>query len=168
MQVIEPIRVVRSYTQKLCAEPERIFPLLCPVREAEWLHGWNPLIVYSQSGFAETDCIFLTGDQGVESLWTIINRDEHNLVLELLKVTPWTTVAHIRIALKANERHGTDAEVTYTYTAIDEKGREFVENYTESFFEEFMQYWETALNQYLKSDGIPSSHPQQDLAPQEG
>jgi hypothetical protein len=34
-------RVTHTYTQKLDATPERVFPLLCPVREAEWADGWQ-------------------------------------------------------------------------------------------------------------------------------
>ena len=30
-------RVTREYIQTNCAPPERVFPLLCPVREAEWV-----------------------------------------------------------------------------------------------------------------------------------
>lgn len=42
--------------------PERVFPLLCPRREQEWLDGWRATILRSKSGFAELGCVFLTGD----------------------------------------------------------------------------------------------------------
>ena len=38
----------------------KVFPLLCPVREADWIDGWNPVLVLTQSGFAEQDCVFIT------------------------------------------------------------------------------------------------------------
>jgi hypothetical protein len=151
MQTMEPIRVERTYTQKLHATPGEVFPLLCPVREMEWVAGWHPLAVYSRSGFAEPDCVFLTGEAGAESVWVITRHDPTNFHLEILKVTPWTTIARITVLLKPGESGGTDAEVTYSYMALDEAGKEFVENYTEGYYEEFMRYWESSLNAYLDS-----------------
>jgi hypothetical protein len=60
MRVTKPNHVTRTFTQQLVAEPSKVFPLLCPVREADWLDGWDPLVVFSQSGVAEPDCVFLT------------------------------------------------------------------------------------------------------------
>ena len=42
-----------------CSE---IFELACPVREDEWLTGWRELreIIYTESGFAESGCVFKT------------------------------------------------------------------------------------------------------------
>ena len=75
MQIINPVRVIRSYTQKLRGKPADVFPLLCPVREREWARGWDPLAVYSMSGFAENDCIFTTGEENPESFWVITDFD---------------------------------------------------------------------------------------------
>ena len=50
---------------------EQRFPLLCPVREREWLAGWNPTIVHTKSGVAEPGCGFVTiGPEGVVDAWT--------------------------------------------------------------------------------------------------
>jgi hypothetical protein len=151
MKVVEPFRVTRTYVQKLEARPEEVFPLLCPVRETEWVKGWDPMVVYTKSGLAEPDCVFLTGDGEPDSVWIITNRDITNFDLEIIKVTPWTTVAKIHISLRPNGESGTNAEVSYTYTALSEAGKGFVNNYTESYYTEFMQYWETAINDYLLS-----------------
>ena len=37
MNIARPNRVTRSYTQRLIAAPAAVFPLLCPVREADWI-----------------------------------------------------------------------------------------------------------------------------------
>ena len=149
MQVLAPFRVTRTYVQRLVAPPEAVFPLLCPVRETEWVTGWEPIVVYSESGLAEPDCIFLTGDGEPESAWVITDRDDRRFYLEIIKVTPWTTVTKINISLLENDLLGTDAAITYTVTALSEAGRKFVEDYTEAHYAEFMRYWETAINKYL-------------------
>lgn len=149
MKVVEPYRVTRSYVQKIQAVPEKVFALLCPVRESEWVKGWDPVVVYSQSGLAEPECVFLTGNGEPESIWVITRRDWEHYALEMIKVTPWITVAKINISLTQNAEEGTDAEVTYSYTALSDAGKEFVDSYTESYFTEFVRYWEAALNDYL-------------------
>jgi hypothetical protein len=39
---------------------DKIFPLLCPIREYEWFNDWKCTMVYSESGVAENNCIFYT------------------------------------------------------------------------------------------------------------
>ncbi len=149
MRIVEPVRVERSYTQKLIGKPDAIFPLLCPVREAEWAEGWDPLSVFTKSGFAERDCVFTTGDQDPDSIWIITKFDLNDHWLEIVKVTPGMTVGRIRIKLDENDTGGTDAEVCYMYTAISSEGENFVRDYSEEFFTKFMELTESALNDFL-------------------
>lgn len=149
MQIVDPVRVERSYTQKLLGKPDTIFPLLCPVREAEWAEGWDPRAVFTKSGFAERDCVFTTGDQDPHSIWIITSFDLNNHRLEIVKVTPGMTVGRIEIKLSENDAGGTDAEVCYMYTAISSEGESFVRDYSEEFFQGFMKLTESALNDFL-------------------
>ncbi|MFZ2445615.1 MAG: hypothetical protein WAW37_04605 [Syntrophobacteraceae bacterium] len=150
MLIVEPVRVERSYVQKLRGKPGSVFPLLCPVREAEWAEGWDPLTVYTRSGFAESDCVFTTGEKDPDSIWVITDFDRKHHRLEIVKVTPGMTVGRIRIALSENGAGDTDAAVSYMYTAISPDGEEFVRAYSEEFFKRFMQYSEAALNDFLR------------------
>ena len=153
MQIINPVRVRRKYTQKLRGKPADVFALLCPVREREWAEGWDPLAVYSESGFAEKDCVFTTGEENPESIWVITEFDPLGQRLKIVKVSPGMTVAGITISLAENEAGDTDAEVVYMYTAISREGEEFVRDYSQNFFDRFMQFSESALNSFLdKSD----------------
>jgi hypothetical protein len=149
MQIVDPVRVRRSYTQKLRGKPADVFPLLCPVREREWAEGWDPLAVYSNSGLAERDCVFTTGEENPESFWVITDFDPLRYRLEIVKVTPGMTVARINILLAENESGNTDADVVYLYTAISREGEGFVKEYSQQFFEGFMQFSESALNSFL-------------------
>lgn len=70
-------RIVRSYRQAINAPAEEVFPLICPVREAEWLDGWDYRMVYSESGIAEEGCVFTSHHPGEESdtIWIITQHD---------------------------------------------------------------------------------------------
>lgn len=60
MTDFEARRVTYEFTPTNDAPPDRVFPLLCPVREAEWVPDWKYQLIYSQSGFAEEGCVFTT------------------------------------------------------------------------------------------------------------
>jgi hypothetical protein len=149
MRTIPPTRVGHTYVQKLNAPPERVFPLLCPVREAEWVKGWDPSLVISSSGVAEPGCIFTTPGPGGESIWvvTVYRPEEHRI--EFLKVTPGETVGQIEIALRPDGAGGTAANVSYTYTALGPAGERFVASFTAEAWRAFMREWEDELNHFL-------------------
>ncbi|HEY0594157.1 MAG TPA: hypothetical protein VGF40_20470 [Thermoanaerobaculia bacterium] len=146
MKIVAPVRATRTFSQRYGASPDRVFPYLCPVREAEWVEGWDPSIVVSASGIAERDCVFIT--QGPEAIW-IVTEYEPPRRIEFVKVTPGLTVARITIVLSGAGEHETQAEVTYSHTAIAEAGERFVEGFTGEFYEAFMKEWEAALSARL-------------------
>ncbi len=69
-------------------------------------------------------------------------------------------MAKIDITLRRNEESGTEARITYTYTALSEAGEDFVNRYTEDYYLEFMHYWENAINDYVSR--MASGHPESD------
>jgi hypothetical protein len=158
MEIEKPFTVRHSYRQRLTARPEKVFPLLCPVREADWVDGWDPPLVLSNSGVIEPGCIFITpGDEGSDAVWVTTRHDPTEFEVEFVKVTPGTTVARIEIQLEDAPDGGTFCYVSYAYTALSEAGRNFVESFTEDRYETFMGEWETALNYYLANGSkLPS------------
>jgi hypothetical protein len=51
-------RFERKYTLRIPANPNDIFPLLCPEKEYLWLNDWKCTMVYSESGLAENQAVF--------------------------------------------------------------------------------------------------------------
>lgn len=39
-------RVTRSFVQTIYAEPVKVHSLICPVKEAEWLDGWDYDLIF--------------------------------------------------------------------------------------------------------------------------
>ncbi|MBI2213390.1 MAG: hypothetical protein HYU52_07065 [Acidobacteria bacterium] len=148
MKISAPYRVRHTYRQHIVAPPATVFPLLCPVRESDWVQGWDPVLVVSESGLAEDDCVFVTSDRGREATWIVTRFEPASWTIELIKVTPGVTVGHIRVVLAA-EGSGTAAEVTYQHTALSDAGREFVDRFDEEFYVAFMKEWESSMNHYL-------------------
>jgi hypothetical protein len=151
MEISSPIRVSRTYTQSLMASPEKVFPLLCPVREMEWVNNWDPRLVLSASGLIESDCVFVMPDQPEDAIWVVTQWNPDLLFVEFIKVVPGLTVGKIDIQLYPGENKQTLADVTYCFTALSPKGAEFVEQFTESYYKAFMKEWESEINHFLET-----------------
>jgi len=148
MIVTKPNRVTRTFTQKLVAEPSKVFPLLCPVREADWLDGWAPLTVFSESGVAEVDCVFLTNASPRTAIWYITRHEPSNGIVEMIKITPTVTACKLTIQLRPAEG-GSEAAITYAHTSLGPEGDAFVASFTEAHYQQFMRDWEVRINHYL-------------------
>ena len=149
MKIVPARRVSRSYTQRLAGPPEAVFPLLCPVREADWIPGWDPLLVVSASGVAERDCVFVTAALPSNALWYVTRHEPDNGFVEMLKLTPGVTACRLSIQLRAAVG-GSEAEVTYAHTSLGPEGDAFLDAFTEANYHQFMQDWEARLNHYLR------------------
>ena len=145
-------RVTRSYQQKINATPSEVFPLLCPVREAEWLFGWEYEIIYSESGFAEEGGVFTSQHDGERNtIWLVTKRDENNKEIEFARITPESRVATLSISVKEHEGETSLVNISYTFTALNENGNRFIEDWTEEKFIESMRFWEDSMNYYLET-----------------
>lgn len=148
MKIIPAKRVRRTYLQHLIGAPEAVFPLLCPVRETDWIQGWDPLLVVSESGVAERDCAFVTASLPSNAVWYVTRHEPGNGLVEMIKITPGVTACRLSIQLRA-VASGSEAEVTYCHTSLGPEGDEFVAAFTEDCYGKFMRDWEARLNHYL-------------------
>lgn len=126
MNIKEPNRKKHSYTQHLCASPETVFPLLCPVKEMDWAPGWMPEIVITKSGVVEQDCIFITPPEfptePKNSVWIVTKYEPNNWNLEMFKVSPEHTISKLNISLEGESTNFTKAHISYEITAIGVAG----------------------------------------------
>jgi hypothetical protein len=160
MQVEKPCRVSRSFTQHLCAPADQVFPLLCPVREREWVKDWRPKLVISESGVAEPGCIFVTPGIPEDALWLMTVHDPVDHRLEILKIIPGMVIGTITVCIAADGDTACTADITYAYTALSDHGERAVGEFTEGHFKRFMKTWETELNHYLSTgDRLEPSEP---------
>lgn len=148
MKIVPPTRVSRTYTQSLVAPPEAVFPLLCPVREADWIPGWDPLLVVTQSGVAEEDCVFVTRSEPENTVWYATDYEPQKGFISFVRVTPGLTACRLSIQL-APTPEGSTARITFTHTSLGEKGDAFVDGFTEAKFDGEMRLWEKRINHYL-------------------
>ena len=67
------------FVHRVPAPPAEVFPLLCPVREHDWVEGWQAEVLHSESGVAELGCVFLADARGTHGPVTfVVSTDSHH------------------------------------------------------------------------------------------
>jgi len=154
MNPIDSGRVTLSYTQRIEAPPSRVFPLLCPVREAAWLDGWLDEVemIHSDSGLAEDGCVFRTRSPGrPETVWTITRHDPLARVVEFVRFTTGLVATRLTIGVEAAADASSSVHIAYTFTPLSEAGVAFVrETHSEDAFRRDMVWWEDSMNHWLR------------------
>jgi hypothetical protein len=164
MTAFKGFRVAHEYTQTNPASPEKVFPLLCPVREAEWIPGWRYRLIYSDSGFAELGCIFTTPNPTTsevsqpseeqkltapETTWITVDYDPAAFRIAYVWINPGRVATELRIQLEAANDGTTRSHIRFRYTGLSPEGNREVEGYDRNWFERKMHGWESAINHYL-------------------
>ncbi len=142
-------RLTREYRMLMAYSARDIFPLLCPVREYEWIPHWRCRLVHSQSGHAELGCVFQTDfadGYGLET-WVVsryekekeiafVRTGEHRTTRYTISLTPTAT--------------GTMLLWSQEITAITPRGEDLLEAGADSGFTTMMQQLEQLLNRHLE------------------
>ena len=126
-------RIVRVHKARYHATPDKVFPLLCPVVEYDWLENWRADIIYSKSGVAELDNIFKTSPSpGKTDIWTV-TRYEKNTLIEFIVMNA-DCVIRFTITLYDNRDGTTDSEWKQLATALSPEGEAALDALTEEAY----------------------------------
>lgn len=146
---IERVRHRFERNQHVHALPEAIFPLLCPVREYDWIPEWDCRLIYTESGLAEPGCIFQTdrdADGGLDT-WVVSHHEPHHHIafvrINALRVMQYD------IRIEPADERSSRLRWTQVVTAINDRGDRHVSALQESDFTRTVSKLETLLNDYL-------------------
>jgi hypothetical protein len=143
------------YTQANYGSLNEVFPLLCPVREKDWIDGWEYEMIYSESGFAEKDCVFSTPYRdNIKTIWQITQYDPINYMIEFVRFTPNENIVKININLESDGANRTKSNISYQYTVLNQNQNSNIEEKLFKKFNSDMKYWENAINHYLETGKI--------------
>jgi hypothetical protein len=150
MTTFKPCRVIDHGRQHYPATPEKVFPLLCPVRESEWLEGWHYEMIWSESGVAEENCIFSTdfADVGGREIW-VISHYAPPAAIEFVRFGRQDVVIRLAIQLTDAGDGKTMADWRRVCTGLTPEGNMYLANLGGGAFEEQMRVLERTLSHYL-------------------
>jgi hypothetical protein len=147
-KTFKALRHIVSCQQHLSSGPEKVFPLLCPQREYEWIETWKGQIIYSESGFAEPDCVFSTElPAGQREIWTVDKYVENKLI-QFIRYTTSRVIRYC-ITLTYNNDGTTSTLWEQTITALDEEGNTYIKSFSDDNYHHLIHSLEKMLNHYL-------------------
>ena len=145
-------RIVEDYEGRIDAPPNEVFPLLCPIREYDWIDGWECEMIYSDSGFAENNCIFKSEfAAGIEATWVAIKRDDEGFAFEFIIFFPELAVARVDTSLAENSDGTTTLNWVQTMTGLTESGNQLLDHFTGEPFRQRIDWLVESLNHYFKA-----------------
>ncbi len=113
-------RLERKFTQIILGNKDEIFELLCPVREKEWLDGWDCNIIHSESGLAEKGCVFETDNDFGKYQWVMTKYNREDYGVQFVKFIQDKMIIIIDITMIQKEAEVVLCEIAYTFTALDD------------------------------------------------
>ena len=128
-------RIERKFSHIVPATAADVFPLLCPVREHDWIPTWSCEMIYTDSGIAELDCVFRTTIGGSEAVWSVSRYDPAARRIEFVIHGG----SHVqRLAVQVRDHGDAAAELTWTrvYTGLSADGDRLVEELGRGFDEQ--------------------------------
>ncbi|NEZ04725.1 hypothetical protein G4Y73_11230 [Wenzhouxiangella sp. XN201] len=135
--------------QRIHAPPDAVFPLLCPVREYDWIPEWDCRLLYTESGLAEAGCVFQTNREAEGGLDTwVISRYEPNRHIAFVRINHLRAMQY-DVRLEAIDQNSSKLLWAQVITALSDKGDRHVASLQEADFARGIANLETLLNDYL-------------------
>lgn len=153
MERFNSVRIEMRITHRIEGEPEQVFPLFCPVREYEWLEGWECDLLYTETGRVENNCVFMTElpERG-RGTWLVSRYELENFLVEYVIFYPELYTEKIDIKVKTNNDDGTsNVYWRRTYTGLTPQGNEFIKEHTGEPLRKRMNFIYQSLNHYVKT-----------------
>jgi hypothetical protein len=136
------------HEQLLNSTPDKIFPLLCPKREYEWIETWKCDILFSNSGFAELDCVFNTEFPGdVKETW-VVDKFDKDKNIQFIRFSDIRVMRYC-ISLFNNNNGTTSAKWELIITSLNTEGNIYIEKFSDVDFANRVKALEKMLNHYL-------------------
>jgi len=149
-QTIKGERKVLKGRMDYSFPPEDVFPMLCPVREYDYLPRWECDIVYLYSGLAEQGGVFTThshGEGDERDVW-VTSRYDRNRAIEFVRVNSMRTSVY-RIELQGTETGGTVVSCEQVITGLTEEGNQHVKKLQQADFTAMLSHMQELLQHYL-------------------
>jgi len=152
-------RTVVSHVMQLAAAPGEVFPLLCPVREYEWIEGWRCEMIYSASDLAEAGAVFRTEfpQDGPPDVW-VISRYVPPRTIEFVRVNQLRAI-HYAIHLESEDAGHSSWRWTQTLTGLDAEGEALVAAVDAKAFAQKIAVLEARLAHFLATGTMLRDNP---------
>ena len=148
-------RVKFTHTQEYTHSVQEVFPLLCPVREYEYLPAWDCDLVYLDTGFIEEGGVFTTEfpqDGDDKDVW-VVSKYVLNKIIQFVRINTLRAIIY-NIEVCSNKPAGTKLSWEQIITGLTPEGNKYVEALREEDFVDRLHGMEKLLQHYLDSGEV--------------
>ena len=143
-----PLRIANSGTFELSVPASEAFDFFTAEGEKHWVPGWSPTILGELP--QHPGLVFLTGTDGQQVIWTVLESDPTTLRHLYSRVAPGHTAALVDVQLRPSG-NGCRVHVSYDLTALSEEGEAALDGYADPQFSEMMENWRSLVGEMLAS-----------------
>jgi len=143
----------RSGRFHLDAPVGKVFPLLTPIGEKDWVEGWNPEFLHPADGRTEAGMVFRTGHGGETTLWACADFDPDRHRARYCRVVPGSRMGFVTVACRAEAPDRTEVEVTYAMTALAGDAAEALAGLDEAAYARMLDEWQAGIGRLLAARG---------------
>jgi len=142
----EAAQIKHTGSFHLDAPPEHVFPLFTAPGERLWAPGWDPVILGGGSGL-ERGSVWITGHGGEQTIWLVVDYDPAEFHARYARITPTSRAGSVEVFARSDGDGGTDVEVTYELTALNETGDGELAGFDADYFAHMMVEWERLIRE---------------------
>ena len=136
------------------AQPvEDLFPLFSPEGEKLWVPGWDYENIMGTADLAE-DYVFLTESHdhvSGKAIWLVKKYEPEAWLVQFYRIEPEDKVGVVTVQCFSRESKLTHVRVTYKYIPLSNKGRHFINSFSEAVYAAFIREWRELLLAYFES-----------------
>ncbi len=151
-------RVICNHEETIKAPAAEIFPLACPVEELKWIDGWRYELVYSESGFNETHCIFteefsgpVLFDAPVKTTWFTTLHDPEKTRVEFVLTAGDKAIIKLDIHLKDAGDGVTIGQWRFTFTTLNEEAERAIDGKIEEKIMAILTFLGGSIKHYCET-----------------
>jgi len=119
-----PNQALHTFANDVAAPAAALFPLLCPVREYEWIEGWTCRLLHTASGLVEPGCVFVTDRADGPTTWVTVEHDPRARTVAFVRVTPERRAVHMRLRVEPLAETRCRLHIAWQATGIDAARRD--------------------------------------------
>ncbi len=130
---------------------EVLFPLFSPEGEKLWVPSWDYENIMGTTELSE-DYVFLTRGHdhaATDAIWLVKRYVPGQGFVQYYRVEPNDKVGVVTVQCSNKGTDSTHVEVTYKYIPLSQHGRDFIDRFTQSAYESYIDEWRCLLLRYF-------------------
>jgi hypothetical protein len=136
-----PRRIHASHTIVVDAPVDPCFMYFTPAGEELWVDGWQPTYIEPADGRTQAGMVFTTGAGDEYTVWMLVDFDRAQHRSRYARCTPGSRTGFVEVQCRAQDARHTQVSVTYTLTALSERGAQALAAFEGERFDAMIGGW---------------------------